>query len=96
MTSSLLALLVSRTAGHVALKFPPARDLDLDFLDNIRTPGDCGMEAGQPRAVLQSGASLNLTWHLGYAHQGGYRWDNTDSETLGQCMASFLFQTRAC
>ena len=74
VTSSLLALLVSRTAGHVALKFPPARDLDLDFLDNIRTPGDCGMEAGQPRAVLQSGASLNLTWHLGYAHQGGYRW----------------------
>ena len=74
VTSSLLALLVSRTAGHVALKFPPARDLDLDFLDNFRTPGDCGMEAGQPRAVLQSGASLNLTWHLGYAHQGGYRW----------------------
>lgn len=82
VTSSLL-LLVSYTAAHVALKFPPARDLDLDFLDNVRTTGDCGMEAGQSRAVLQSGTSLNLTWHLGYAHQGGYRWDNTYSDTRG-------------
>ena len=73
VTSSLLLVLASHTAAHVALKFPPARDLDLDFLDNFRTPGDCGMEAGRPRAVLRSGASLNLTWHLGYAHQGGYR-----------------------
>ena len=65
--SVISCLLIGQTAAHVALKYPPARDLDLDFLDSIRTPGDCGMEAGEPRAVLQSGASLNLTWHLGYA-----------------------------
>ena len=67
------SLLLSHTEAHVALKFPPARALDLDFLDSFRTTGDCGMEAGQTRTVLQSGSSLNLTWHLGYAHQGGYR-----------------------
>ena len=71
VTSSLL--LISGTVAHVSLKFPPARDIDLDFLDNFRTSGDCGMEQGQPGATLQSGSSLNLTWHLGYAHQGGYR-----------------------
>ena len=68
-----ISSLLSLTEAHVALKFPPARALDLDFLDNIRTSGDCGMEEGQTRTVLQSGSSLNLTWHLGYAHQGGYR-----------------------
>ena len=74
VTFSLLPLLVSHIDAHMVLRFPPARDLDLDFLDNFSTPGDCGMEAGPPRAVLQSGSSLNLTWHLGFVHQGGYRW----------------------
>lgn len=33
--------------GHVALTFPPARKYDLDFLDNSRTPGPCGMPKGK-------------------------------------------------
>jgi len=57
----------------VSLKYPPARMLDLDFLDSFRTPGDCGMEAGEVRTSLKAGSTFNLTWHLGYAHGGGYR-----------------------
>lgn len=33
--------------GHVALTFPRARKYDLDFLDNARTPGPCGMPRGK-------------------------------------------------
>uniref|UniRef100_A0A182JYY1 Uncharacterized protein n=1 Tax=Anopheles christyi TaxID=43041 RepID=A0A182JYY1_9DIPT len=29
--------------AHVALTFPPARQYDLDFLDNSRTKPPCGM-----------------------------------------------------
>lgn len=32
--------------AHVALTFPPARTYDLDFLDNVRTKGPCGMPKG--------------------------------------------------
>lgn len=34
-------------AAHVALTYPPARHYDLDFLDNSRTPGPCGMPKGE-------------------------------------------------
>lgn len=62
------------SSAHVALTFPPARKYNLDFLDNIRTPGLCGMPAGLSAPYnLESGSSLNITWYLGYAHKGGYR-----------------------
>lgn len=35
------------TVAHVALTFPPARKYDLDFLDNGRTKGPCGMPKGK-------------------------------------------------
>jgi hypothetical protein len=35
--------------GHVSLTFPPARDLNLDFLDSIRTPPPCGMPKGESK-----------------------------------------------
>lgn len=35
------------SAGHVALTYPPARKYDLDFLDNSRTKGPCGMPKGK-------------------------------------------------
>lgn len=44
-----LAVLVDQTVGHVALTFPPARKYDLDFLDNSRTKGPCGMPKGKQR-----------------------------------------------
>ena len=31
-----LGSLVTLASGHVALTFPPARNLNLDFLDNVR------------------------------------------------------------
>ncbi|KAH6941640.1 hypothetical protein HPB50_021004 [Hyalomma asiaticum] len=37
------ALVLPPCLGHVALTFPPARRYDLDFLDNGRTKGPCGM-----------------------------------------------------
>lgn len=59
--------------GHVALTFPPARKYDLDFLDNARTPGPCGMPKGSLRTTFAAGSSFNATWHLAYPHKGGYR-----------------------
>ena len=56
--------------GHVRLSFPPARDLALDFLDNIRTPAPCGMPKGPAKTTLESGSSVNVTWHLGFLHKG--------------------------
>lgn len=38
--------------GHVALTFPRARKYDLDFLDNARTPGPCGMPRGNYYLLL--------------------------------------------
>lgn len=40
-------LIVQLTVAHVALTFPPARKYDLDFLDNSRTKGPCGMPKGE-------------------------------------------------
>lgn len=34
-------------SAHVALTYPPARKYDLDFLDNSRTKGPCGMPKGE-------------------------------------------------
>ena len=33
--------------AHVGLTFPPARQYDLDFLDNVRTKPPCGMPKGK-------------------------------------------------
>ena len=40
--------------GHVALLFPPARVYDLDFLDNFRTKGPCGMPKGKNGGFFQN------------------------------------------
>ncbi|KAI5709391.1 hypothetical protein M8J76_016900 [Diaphorina citri] len=44
-----LSLLSRQIWGHVALTFPAARKYDLDFLDNSRTKGPCGMPKGDNR-----------------------------------------------
>ncbi|XP_033738830.1 uncharacterized protein LOC117326259 isoform X2 [Pecten maximus] len=59
--------------AHVSLTFPPARKYALDFLDNLRTPGPCGMPKGLGAlTTFKAGTKINVTWHLGYPHQGGY------------------------
>lgn len=67
---------VTLVCGHVRLDFPVARDLPLDFLDNLRTPAPCGMPKGDTRTLLEAGTRLNVTWHLAYPHQGTllYSW----------------------
>ncbi|XP_046744465.1 uncharacterized protein LOC124410271 isoform X6 [Diprion similis] len=65
--------------GHVALTFPRARKYDLDFLDNARTPGPCGMPKGDIRTSFLSGSSFNVTWHLAYPHRGGFRLQILDA-----------------
>ena len=36
-------------AGHIVLTWPPAREYDLDFLDNQITKPPCGMPKGKNR-----------------------------------------------
>ncbi|CAO1346058.1 unnamed protein product [Diamesa serratosioi] len=75
--SLLIALVINVSIclvyGHVAFTFPPARKYDLDFLDNSRTPGPCGMPKGTLKTTFLSGSTFNATWHLAYPHRGGYR-----------------------
>lgn len=42
-----LTFIFENVHGHVALTFPQARKYDIDFLDNARTPGPCGMPKGK-------------------------------------------------
>ena len=42
-----LALTSKSSWAHVGLTFPPARQYDLDFLDNVRTRPPCGMPKGK-------------------------------------------------
>ena len=66
----LVTLLGGLTHGHVSLDFPAARDLSLDFLDNVRTPAPCGMPKGEAKTSLEAGSRFNVTWHLAYPHHG--------------------------
>jgi len=68
-----LLLFLHTVYAHIALTFPPARKYDLDFLDSFRTSGDCGMNRGSAVTEFEVGTQINVTWHLGYPHGGGYR-----------------------
>ena len=71
---------IYNVSGHVSLTFPPARDLSLDFLDTFRTPAPCGMPKQKSKISLIGGTNINITWHLGYPHQGGFYIDLLDEE----------------
>ncbi|XP_006819112.1 uncharacterized protein LOC102801088 [Saccoglossus kowalevskii] len=75
-----LAVVVALSRAHVRITFPVARQPDFDFLDNIRTQGPCGVmrSDGGPVTSLRSGQSINVTWHLAYAHRGGVKIDMLD------------------
>ncbi|XP_060069926.1 uncharacterized protein LOC132549958 [Ylistrum balloti] len=74
LVAFLLQTLLFHTGNcHVSLTFPPARRYALDFLDNLRTPGPCGMPKGLgPLTTFKAGSKINVTWHLAYPHQGGF------------------------
>ncbi|XP_052090398.1 uncharacterized protein LOC127727039 [Mytilus californianus] len=64
----------SGVAGHIALKFPPARKYAFDFMDNIRTIAPCGIPKGLgPVTDLLTEETINVQWHTAYPHKGGYR-----------------------
>lgn len=57
--ATLLALVWLELRGaeaHVALTYPPARALDLDFLDNSRTKAPCGMPKGKSPGLRKAKA----------------------------------------
>lgn len=63
---------------HVSMTFPPARAFAIDFLNTFWSKQPCGMPKGRVRTSLLEGSSFNATWHLGYAHGGGYRLELLD------------------
>ena len=46
----------------------------------VRTPGPCGMPKGQAKTTFEAGTQFNVTWHLAYPHQGGFKLELFDSE----------------
>lgn len=59
-TMLLLLLWLGVARAHVALTYPPARHYDLDFLDNSRTKGPCGMPKGKQFVESVLGVYLNI------------------------------------
>ena len=47
----------------------------------LRTPLPCGgMKKGSVKTTLPAGRKHKITWHLGYAHQGGVRIELYDGQ----------------
>lgn len=58
----LLFIGLQLTSCHVALTFPPARQPNYDFLDNVRTGGPCGVPPlGMSVTALQCGHNNTVT-----------------------------------
>jgi len=78
-----LPTLFGLSTAHVSLTFPPARKYDLDFLDTVRTGtltgSPCGMNKGNFSTDLSARDAINVTWHLGYPHRGGFKIQLLDS-----------------
>lgn len=55
----ILAITVQCGYAHVALTFPPARYPALDFLDNARTKGPCGV----PKPAIGKGTYVHGPTH---------------------------------
>jgi hypothetical protein len=72
-----VVFLIQNVQSHLRLTTPPARSYPLDFLDNFRTTGPCGMPRSESSMVTSfaEGANIKVTWHLAYAHKGGYEID---------------------
>ncbi|KAI8119136.1 hypothetical protein CVS40_9485 [Lucilia cuprina] len=67
-----LSCLLQFTSAHVALTYPPARKYDLDFLDNSRTKGPCGMPKVVDNQVVMHNlpvASIPRTTSLLLGHE---------------------------
>ncbi|KAK2138124.1 hypothetical protein NP493_2g24087 [Ridgeia piscesae] len=77
------ATFVDESSAHVRLTYPPAREFALDFLDNVRTDPPCGMEAGHGMVTdLEEAATFNVSWHMAYVHNGGYKIEVLEGSTV--------------
>ena len=47
------------------------------------------------RTLLKAGGSLNVSWHLGYSHRGGYRLELVSKAQVGAGRGS-LGETSLC
>ncbi|XP_040570734.1 uncharacterized protein [Lepeophtheirus salmonis] len=84
-------VIINPCRGHVALVFPPARKYELDFLDAFRTKTPCGMGKGDVRTSIPNGRSIDISWHLGYPHKGGFKIELLDKD---EKLVSSLTQDR--
>ena len=78
---NVMVLLVVPCYGHVGLYYPLARTYALDFLDNARTHGPCGMAPGghvtcTTGTWFTSLAKLSSYSHHHHHHHKGYHTSN--------------------
>ncbi|EDV20019.1 uncharacterized protein TRIADDRAFT_61435 [Trichoplax adhaerens] len=71
-------LAITMVNGHIRILFPISRMYDFDFIVNFRSRSPCGMPenaTGQGifKTKLVAGSTFDMTWHLAFAHQGGFR-----------------------
>ncbi|XP_050401897.1 uncharacterized protein LOC130010296 [Patella vulgata] len=77
-----ICLCVGYAGGHVRLIYPPARKYARDFMDNIRTPGPCGIPSALgPKTSLLAGSTISVNFHLAYPHRGGYFLEIMNNDT---------------
>ncbi|KAK6188307.1 hypothetical protein SNE40_004509 [Patella caerulea] len=77
-----ICLCVGYSGGHVRLIYPPARKYARDFMDNIRTPGPCGIPSALgPKTSLLAGSTISVNFHLAYPHRGGYFLELMNNDT---------------
>jgi hypothetical protein len=78
------------TLAHVALTYPPARKYDLDFLDNSRTKGPCGMPKGK------TSMHLSLYTQLRYSNMdlGSASLVNKSTSALTIIKVTTIYGTR--
>lgn len=82
ITAFLLTAIFSNIShSHVHMVIPMARKYRLDYLDNFRTSTACGdMPKNYSKfTTLQAGTEIEITWHLAYPHDGGFRIELLDS-----------------
>lgn len=73
------------TVAHVALTYPPARKYDLDFLDNSRTKGPCGMPKGEYSFFLIGVRRSNADFCSGTQNE---RLHDVRTLTVAECFMS--------
>ena len=51
----------------------------INLWEHFRTVKPCGMDKGNVKTTLVNGQDVQVTWHLGYPHRGGFKLQLLDS-----------------